>query len=181
MDRRGQLGHRPAPAGVLVEEPQRRADAVVCKRGQPATDRTIARLDGRPQRLDEDDLAQTLGDDRRAEARGRSLVREQVEAGAQRRAAFLVGADDEQRWTSSASSGSARWPPALTFMPAASLVVASVHASGALPGQFVPGFAAALETCSGFAALSLLAAVLVVPGRSLPRRARSVGCGYSTR
>jgi predicted MFS family arabinose efflux permease len=87
----------------------------------------------------------------------------------------------------------------LTFMPAASLVVggvapeqagaasgilqtlqqlggaiglavvASVYASGAMPGQFVPGFDAALLTCSGFAALSLLAALLVVPGRSLPR------------
>jgi predicted MFS family arabinose efflux permease len=79
----------------------------------------------------------------------------------------------------------------LTFMPAASLVVervaprqagaasgvlqtmqqlggaiglavvASVYASTAVPGQFVPGFNAALLTCSGFAALSLLAALLV--------------------
>ena len=81
----------------------------------------------------------------------------------------------------------------LTFMPAASLVlgdvapeqagaaagmlqtvqqlggaiglavIASVYASQAVPGQFVPGFGPALLTCSGFAGLSVLAALLVVP------------------
>ena len=81
----------------------------------------------------------------------------------------------------------------LTFMPAASLVlgrvapqqagaasgmlqtvqqlggaiglavIASVYASRAVPGQFVPGFGPALLTCSGFALLSALAAVLIVP------------------
>ena len=83
----------------------------------------------------------------------------------------------------------------LTFMPAASLVlgdvaperagaasgmlqtvqqlggaiglavIASVYASQALPGQFVPGFGPALLACSGFALLSVLAALFVVPAR----------------
>jgi len=42
-------------------------------------------------------------------------------------------------------------------------VIASVYASRAVPGQFVPGFGPALLTCRGFALLGVLAAVLVVP------------------
>ena len=83
----------------------------------------------------------------------------------------------------------------LTFMPAASLVlgrvapeqagaasgmlqtvqqlggalglavIASVYAGQSVPGQFVPGFGPALLTCSGFALLSVLTALLVVPAR----------------
>lgn len=89
----------------------------------------------------------------------------------------------------------------LTFMPAASLVlgdvapehagaasgmlqttqqlggaiglavIASVYASQAVPGQFVPGFSVALLTCTGFALLGTLAAVIVVPARRSPRAA----------
>ena len=83
----------------------------------------------------------------------------------------------------------------LTFMPAASLVlgnvapehtgaasgmlqtmqqlggaidlavIASVYASQAVAQQFVPGFEPALLTCSGFALLSVLAAVFILPTR----------------
>ena len=98
----------------------------------------------------------------------------------------------------------------LTFMPAASLVlghvapgqagaaagmlqtvqqlggaiglavIASVYASQAVPGQFVPGFGPALLTCSGFALLSVLAALLVVPvRRSHPRVSPSAAADRS--
>ncbi len=88
----------------------------------------------------------------------------------------------------------------LTFMPAASLVlgkvapeqagaasgmlqtvqqlggaiglavIASVYASQSVPQRFVPGFSPALLTCSGFALLSVLAAVFVVPTRASSQR-----------
>lgn len=101
----------------------------------------------------------------------------------------------------------------LTFMPAASLVVggvapaqagaasgvlqttqqlggaiglavvASVYATGAVPGRFVPGLDVALLTCSGFAALGLLAAALIVPGRratAAAARLQAAGATSST-
>ena len=59
-------------------------------------------------------------------------------------------------------------------------VIASVYASQAVPGQFVPGFGPALLTCSGFALLSVLAALLVVPvRRSHPRVSPSAAADRS--
>ena len=39
-----------------------------------------------------------------------------------------------------------------------------------MQGQFVPGFGPALLTCSGFALLSMLAAVIIVPQADGARR-----------
>jgi hypothetical protein len=44
-------------------------------------------------------------------------------------------------------------------------VIASVYASQSVPQRFVPGFEPALLTCSGFALLSTLAALFLVPTR----------------